>query len=512
MRKLILILAALSAAAVVAVGCGDEDQAASGGAELAPAGAVMYAEATLKPEGDQKKALDAILAKFPGGGEAGDKLKELIEKGLRDSDAPITFKDDIEPWLGDSAAFFVSGMDGSGDFKSAAGLIATEDEDQAQAALEKSAEGEITRKTYKDVEYLMDEAEDTNAGMVHKGFVVLGTEAGVKAVIDASEGGSKLSDDEGYKNAIDGAAEDRLGLFYMDTPKLLEALEQTGGMALPDSFKKSFQEPLVATADVDEDGVVFEATVSEELAKTFGFLGQASDLMNELPADSWLAIAQTDSGSLVDYYVDLFGAVAGGRDTVERQFRAATGLDLQKDLIDWMGDFGVFVRGSTVQELDGALVIETKDEAASGRLLAALERIARSQSEAGIEIRPLSAPGGGDGFSASGAGVPKPVHAFQRDGRVVFAYGDAAAQDAIEADETLGDSADFSQARDSLGEYDVSVYVLMQPIFDLVDSTEAASDADWQEAKPYLEPLSALVAGLADEDDRVRSAMKLVVE
>ncbi len=64
MRKLILILAALSAAAavVVAVGCGDEDQAASGGAELAPAGAVLYAEATLEPEGDQKKALDAILA------------------------------------------------------------------------------------------------------------------------------------------------------------------------------------------------------------------------------------------------------------------------------------------------------------------------------------------------------------------------------------------------------------------------------------------------------------------
>ena len=97
MRKLILTLVLMSIAAPVAVGCGSEGEAASGAAELVPAGAVMYAEATLKPEGDQKEAIDAILAKFPGGGQAGDKLKDLIEKGLRESDAPISFKEDIEP-------------------------------------------------------------------------------------------------------------------------------------------------------------------------------------------------------------------------------------------------------------------------------------------------------------------------------------------------------------------------------------------------------------------------------
>ena len=46
---------------------------------------------------------------------AGDKLKELIEKGLRESDAGITFKDDIEPWLGDEAGFFVSGLEQTGE-------------------------------------------------------------------------------------------------------------------------------------------------------------------------------------------------------------------------------------------------------------------------------------------------------------------------------------------------------------------------------------------------------------
>ena len=229
MRKLLLTLAVLSVMALVAAGCGSENEAASGASELVPAGALMYGEATLDPEGDQKQAIDSILAKFPGGGQAGDKLKELIEKALRESDAPVNFNDDIEPWLGDEAAFFASSVDSSSEPSAAVALVATDDEDKALETLEKSAEGELTRKNYKDVEYLTDESDE--AGAVLDGFLVLGTEAGVKAVIDTSKGGKKLSDDENYKNALDGASEDRLGLFYLNSPQFLKSAQAT--MALP---------------------------------------------------------------------------------------------------------------------------------------------------------------------------------------------------------------------------------------------------------------------------------------
>jgi hypothetical protein len=512
MRKLLLTIAVLSATALPVAGCGGDDEAASGASELAPAGAAIYAEATLEPEGDQKKAVDAILAKFPGGGQGGEKLKELIEKGLRESDAGITFKDDIEPWLGDEAAFFATGLDSSGDFKASAALFATEDEDKAQEALEKSAEGKITRKTYNDVEYLIDEAEDdSNSGAVFDGFLVAGSEAGVKAAIDASKGDSKLSDDEAFKNAIDGAAEDRLGLFYLNSPELMKTVQQSG-TTLPDSFKKFFQEPFVATLDADDDGVLFEATIPEGLGKAFAFFGQGSDLLNDMPADSWLALGQTDFGKLLDFYVEAFAGAAGGRDAIEQQFRAATGLDLQKDVIDWMGDFGVFVRGKSVPELDGALVVETSDEAASRRFIDALKRLVSDQAGGEARIGPLTAPGGGEGFTARPADAPKPIHVFQKSGRVVFAYGDAAAKDAVGASNKLGDSPEFTATRDSLGDYDVSFYLLMQPLFDLVDSTDAASDPDWQDAKPYLEPLSALVGGTSGDGDDLRSAVKLVLK
>jgi hypothetical protein len=507
MRKLILTLVALSIACVVALGCGKDDQAASGASELVPAGSVMYGEATLEPEGDQKEAIDAILAKFPGGGEAGDKLKELIEKGMRESDARLSFKKDIEPWLGDEAAFFVANLSTSGD-ASAAGLIATDDEDEARAALEKTAEGKLTKKSYKDVEYLTDESDEV--GAVFDGFLVLGSEEGVKAAIDTSKGGKQLSEDESYNNALDDAADDRLGFFYMNSPELLRSFRESG-TPMPDSFEKFFKEPLVATLDADKDGVTFEGTVPEEIGRASLF-GQASDLVEELPGDSWLGMAQTDFGNLIDFYVDAFAGLNGGRDAIAQQLKAATGLDLQRDVIDWMGDFGVFVRGASVSDLDGALIVETSDEAASGRFIAALQRLAKTQGEGAIEVGPLRAPGGGKGFTAQGSGIPKPIHVFQESGRVVFAYGDAAAADAVDPDDNVGDSAAYSAARDSLGDYDVSFFLLAKPILDLVDSTESATDADWQKAKPYLEPLDALVGGTSGDGDSLRSAFKLIVK
>ena len=73
---------------------------------------------------------------------------------------------------------------------------------------------------------MTDESEE--AGAVLDGFLVLGTEAGVKAVIDTKEGGETLSDAEGYQNALEDAAEDRLGLFFVNSPALQASLQRGG--------------------------------------------------------------------------------------------------------------------------------------------------------------------------------------------------------------------------------------------------------------------------------------------
>ena len=503
MRKLALLLAVVSIPVLVALGCG-RDEAASSATSLAPAGSLAYGEVDLEPSGDQQQAIEALVAKFPGEGSAGERLRSLIEKGLRDSDAPISFEKDVEPWLGDSAAFFVRGAEG----QSSAALIATTDEDASRDALEQAFEGKAREKSYEGVDYL---ADGHGAGGVVDGFVVVGNEAGFKQAVDTSEGGSGLDADERYEEATSDIAEDRLGLFYMNMPALLETVQRQPGAEAFRSFGDLFKDPVVATFDADRDGVIFEADAPSSLASTLPFFGEGSDLVNELPADSWLALAQPDLGKVLDYYVEAFGQSVGGRDAIAGQFKAVTGLDLDRDLLGWMGDFGVFVRGTSMADLNGAVVIETTDPDASARMIARLRQLAKGRPGSGTTVEPLSVPGGGKGFTLRDDELPAPVHMFQRDDRVVVAYGDGAAEAALAPGDRLGDSPEFTDAAQSIDGYAVSFYLAMAPLLELADSA-AAGDADWTNARPYLEPLQALVGGTAGDNDELRSAFKILVE
>ena len=501
MRKLALLVALVSIPVLVALGCG-KDEAASSATSLAPSGSQLYAEVDIDPSGNQQQAIDELISKFPGQGSAGARLRSLIEDGLRESDAPISFEKDVEPWLGDTAAFFIT------DANSGAGaaLIATDDEDAARDAIEKSFEGDAREKNYEGVDYF---ASDDAAGGVVDGFVVAGNERGFKAAVDASDGGSTLDGDESYEEATADLSEDRLGLFYVNMPALGRTLRQEAAGVPLAQFRDLFKDPVVATFDVDSDGVSFEADAPASLAKSVPFFGQGSALVEDLPADSWLALAQSDLGRVLDGYIEAFGASVGGRDMIESQFRSVTGLDLDRDLLDWMGDFAVFVRGTNVAELNGGIVIETTDPAASARLITRLGQLSRSSP--GTKVEPFSAPRGGKGITLRDSDVPAPIHVFQRDDRFVVAYGDAAAADAVAPAQRLGDSQEFQDAAQSIDGYAVNLYLAVAPVLELAES-QAGNDPDWQSAKPYLEPLEALVSGTAGDSDELRSAFKILTD
>jgi len=501
-----LTFTALLTTIAVASGCGSDDGSASGGASLAPAGAIMYGEATLAPEGDQRAALDALARKFPGRGDAGQRVRSLMEKAFSESDSGLSYTEDVEPWLGDEAAFFLNRV--GDDDAEGAFLVATEDEERALAAVEK-AEGDAREASYKDHDYLTYE-DDTAAATVD-GWLVIGSVSGFKAAVDTAEGGEPLEDAERYDQALADAPEQRLGFLYFDTRGLFEQLQRAPGGAALGPFTRLFQEPYVTTIDAEEDVVKFEATVPESLVRALPVFGQGSDLAGELPGDSWLTIAQPDLGETLDSYIGLFAGAVGGRDMIEGQLEAATGLDLQRDVLGWMGDFGLFVRGTSVSELNGALVVETSDEAASGRLIDAIARLARGQADGGERVLPLQLGGGGEGVTLRAPELPQPVHLFQRDGRVVFAYGDAAAEDALAPAERLADTAEFKDAERALGDVAVSFYLAVGPVLDLADSAGAASDEGFQEARPYLEPLGALAGGASEDGDKLRSAFGLTV-
>jgi Protein of unknown function (DUF3352) len=511
MPRILLTLTALTTAIAFAAGCGNDGASSSGAASVAPAGSLVYGEATLRPEGDQRAALDALVAKFPGEGSAADRIGRLMEKGLAAEDSDLSYREDIEPWLGDEAAFFVSSIEAGGDHADAALLVATDDEDATVEAIEKDGGA---RKSEHRGQTLYTFPDEDGAAAVVDGWLVVGNEGGVHAAIDTVEEGDSIDDDDRYRETLEDAPEERLGFVYADMPAVLEEIERMPqSAALLGQFRQFFEEPVLVTARANEDGVLFEGTVPASMLAGFPIVAEGSGAAGELPAESWLAFAQPDLGQTLEGYLQLVAGAAGGREMIEQQFRAATGLDLEEDVTSWMGDWSVFVRGTTLDSLDGALVVETSDEAASGRFIDGIARLAREHAPPGTRVGPLSLGGGGEGITLRNVDVPQPIHLFQRDGKVVAAYGDAAATDALDPGETLADSSTFTDAEGALGEgYAVSFFLAFDPILELVDSGPAGSDPGWQEVKPYLEPLAAVVSGARKDGDKVRSAFGVTVD
>jgi Protein of unknown function (DUF3352) len=511
MPRLLATLLVLTTAALAAAGCGNDSTSSSGAASVAPADSLIYGEATLRPEGEQKAAVEALVNKFPGEGSAGDRIQGLMESLFTEADTSLSYREDVEPWLGDEAAFFVSNLSPDGEDADAALLVATEDEAASLAAVQKAASDERKSEHAGEDVYLYHDGDEAAAAV--DGWLALGTPRAVEAAIDTAGGDDPIEDEDRFQETLEDAPEDRLGFVYVDTPGFYERLQEMPGAAQLGPFRQFFEDAILVTADAEESAVRFEATIPTRLTAGFPIVSEGSGEAGDLPADAWAAVAQPDLGGTIEGYVDIAASAIGGRDVIEEQVRAATGLDLEEDVISWMGDWSAFIRGTSVDSLDGAVVVETSDEEASGRFIDAMVRLVRQDADPGVTVGPLDLAGGGEGYTVRGPELAQPVHLFQRDGRVVAAYGDAAANDALDPGETLAGTDDYTQAEDALGgDYAVSFFLALEPILELAENEGASADEDYREAKPYLEPLGALVGGATEDGDDLRSAFALTVK
>jgi hypothetical protein len=203
----------------------------------------------------------------------------------------------------------------------------------------------------------------------------------------------------------------------------------------------------------------------------------------------------------------------GGRAILEQGLRARTGLDLQSDVLDWMGDYGLFVRGQSTSSLGAGLVVQSTDPAATRRAIAGFQRILRTQAGSGVRIGRIGVRGADAGFSLKIADLPKPLNVFAARNLFVIAYGNEAANEAINPGDTLADEQNFKQASQSLGSgYKVSTYASVPAALILAEGSGASSDSDFQRAKPYLTPLGALVgAAKPAGDGKLDSKFRLTV-
>jgi uncharacterized protein DUF3352 len=502
-RVLVLTLV-LALSAAITAGCGSSSGSGGGDdpAALIPAGAPLYLEGVVRPDGQVRSDLEGALKKILRTDDPGAKIQQLIDDSAKNDH--VTFKDDVEPWLGDRVGFAITALH-SGQDADYAAVIDSKDDGKADKLLAKQR-GTVKR-SYNGTDYRFDAKEKTATALIdHR--VVVATEGGLKAIVDG-KGKDHLDQANGLTAVRSKVAQDRIGLFYLDVQGFVRTIAQQASSdpqvgALVQSFASAAPKTLGAALQAKPDALRVDA-VSIGTPKSSTTSASGADVLATLPGDAWLGLGVGNLGQTLDRVVQTVaggGGITGvGVNALLEQFKKQTSLDLRQDVLGWMGDAGVFVGGTTSADLGGALVIKTTDPAKTKRTMAVLERYARQS--AGTKVSSLKGSGIDDGFTAKDASGPA-VHIALAGDRFVVAVGgrDVLAQ-AISPSQQLGSSPAFTAAAGKLGNgLRPSFYLDFTQVTKLIESF-AGTNPDFQKAKPYLDAFGAIVAGAKSEGSGV---------
>jgi hypothetical protein len=495
-RLLIFCLLVLASVA----GCGGGG-ASSGGPDPAtsvPANAGVYVEAIVRPEGDARADALAAAGKLLGTSTPEKTLEDFFNKNAKDQkQKPLNWDRDVSPWLGQRAGVWVSTRGQKSGFAFA---IATKDSDKAKEFLARNT-AKDRKASYKGVDYTVD--SDGVASGLSGDFLLLGNEPELKQTIDAQKGDS-LGETKRYKDAVSKLDKDRLGTLFVDVKPLIDvALRQDPSQRQQfEQFARIFPidklGPITAAFHANGSRMKIDSHISGQGAETlsrFGLLSGAgsTDLLGELPGDSWAAYGVPNLGQTASALFDRFAGALGGS-AVAAQVQQSTGLDLRRDIFDLVDDLAIFARGSTTADLDGAAVITVKDDTRAAQVFGKLIALARSQGN--VDPRPIRVAGADQAFSIASPDAPKPIVLARGAGKFVIAYGKAAAKAVFKPQTKLGETELYKQAKATLdNKFEPAFLFSMDGILKVVDGTGGGTDPDFQQARPYLERLSVITSG-----------------
>jgi Protein of unknown function (DUF3352) len=452
-------------------------------AGLAPASSVIYLSATVHPEGSLRENAVADLRTFSSAKEPLGQLLQAVTGA-----APlggVSFKREIEPWVGTNAGVFAttsaalsgaaeaiggtltSGLSpeallhaaGAGLLKpgaDAALVLDTRDLEAARSFVSKIASRQGAHQgSYRGVKY-DTAAQGATEAIVGK-FAVFGDQAGVKAAIDTYLGGPSLkSTSSPYAKLAARGPAGTLAAIYLNpgggkAGALLAALpgepRQVRLSIVPQQHALALDADLLAASGEAE---------SQALAATV----PATTLVAGLPGNAWLAAGLGESGRHAARYLALTAGVvelaaksvlAGfGGPALQRLIAklSAHGQAVQQLVSSWAGPAAVFAAGSSLLSIQAGLVIQANSASAARGAVTAIGSLL---SGAGANVSQASVPGAESALRVTIFGLPVSVYVGAGSRKLVIGLGPESVQGALSPTSTLSGASLYSSATSAIG-------------------------------------------------------------
>ena len=180
-----------------------------------------------------------------------------------------------------------------------------------------------------------------------------------------------------------------------------------------------------------------------------------------------------------------------------------------------MGDGALFVRGTSLADIGGALVVQSSDPARTKLAIGKIAKAIRTTGIGGLAVQEASIAGTDRALEISDKNATSAIKVYvvAAGDQFVIAVGEQALQAALKPDSTLATNPDYVKAKGQLGAgYKPVFFLSIPPILDLAEGLNATSNPDYAKAKPYLETFAAIVAGSTKTGDLQKAKVAVTLK